>query len=140
MNEEFTLGRSKPKYVVIALAAGLFLLVLPGFVLPIASNMTGVELSILTDAEPVPEYEVIERRRVGPDIALWLRVPEGTPEEDMNKIIRHVVNTRYSDRTRLTFYVFDSDDPETKRPKNPSWNESDQTFEWGLTSGIQRIK
>ena len=139
MSEEITQGSSKAKYVVIALAAVFFLFVRPGVVLPIASDMTGVELTV-RGGRPVPEYQVINRRRVGTDIVLWLRVPEATPEEDMNIIIRHIVNTRYTDRTRLTFYVFDSVDPETKRPKRPSWNEADHTFEWGLTSGIQRVE
>lgn len=140
MSEDFTQGSSKTKHAVVAAAAVLFLLILPGFVLAVASNMTGVELRIVSDDAAVADYEIIMRRRVPPDMALWLRVPEATSEKDMHQIIRHIVNTKYSRRTHIIFYVYTSVDPETNLQKRPSTHESDQTFKWALKSGIQRVK
>lgn len=140
MSEEFTRDGSKAKYIVVALAALLFLLVLPAFVLAIASNMTNLELSLARNGEPMPEYEIFARGGESPDKLMWLRVPEGTPDNGMYQIIRHIVSTRRSDRTHFSFYIYHSVDPKMKRRRRRTTNDSDQTFEWTLKSGIQRVK
>lgn len=140
MIDEFTRESSKAKYIVVALAAVLFLLVLPAFVLAIASNMTNLELSIARNEEPVPEYEIFARGGESPDKQMWLRVPEATSDTDMYQIIRHIVSTRRSDRTYFTFYIYHSVDPKMKSRRRRSTNDSDQTFDWALKSGIRRVK
>lgn len=140
MNDDFTPGASKAKYIGVALATVFFLLLLPGFVLAFASSMTGVELSIVRDETQVPEYKILERRRVDFDLVLWVRVPESTSEKDMSQIIRHIIRSQYSDRTSIIFHVYNSIDTKMNIPKKPSTHESDQTFEWTLKHGLQRVK
>ena len=139
MEEEFVPGKSKAKYAAVAAAAVFFLLILPGVVLAIASNMTGVELAVLSDDSPPPEHQIVARRNAPPGLSLWLRIPEDTSDKDLKSIIHHIVETRDGNPEFLTFY-FDKVNPETKMPKRPSTDESDQTFEWTLTRGIRRLK
>ena len=140
MSDDFTQDASKAKYIGVALAAVFFLLVLPGFVLAVASNFTRVELSIVRNQGSVPEHEIIERRRVDFDRVLWLRVPQSTSEKDINHIIRHIVDDVYSDEPSVIFHIYNSTDTETNMPKKPSTDEADQTFKWTLKSGIRRLK
>ena len=140
MSEEFAKDGSKAKYIVVALAALLFLLVLPAFVVAIASNMTNLELSIAGTEAPVPEYEIFARGGEPPDKQMWMRVPEATSDNDMYLIIRHIVSTRRSDRTHFTFYVYHSVDPRMRSRRRRPTNDSDLTFEWTLKSGIWRVE
>lgn len=140
MSDDFPQDSSRAKYIGVACAAVFFLLLLPGFVLAFASNMTGVELSIVRDENPVPEHRIIQRRRVGFELTLWLRVPESTSKKEMNQIIHHIVSNVYSGERSAIFHIYNSIDTETNMPKRPSTHESDQTFKWTLSSGIRRVK
>ena len=140
MTEEIKPGRAKAKYAVAAVAAIIFLLILPGVVLAIASNMTGVELRLTRDERPVPEHQFLGRRNIAGGFAVWLRVPEETSDKDMKRIIRHLIAKRLPERKRMTFYIFDQSDPNTNRWKRPSMDQADQTIKWSLTSGIEFVE
>lgn len=142
MNEEFDTGRSKSKYLAAGIATVFFLLILPGIVLAMASNMTNVELRITRDRRPIPEYELLDRRILTSGAYVKLRVPEKTSDKELRRILRHVIADRLplQKRTGVTCYIYRQSSVKTNLRRGPSKSEADQTYYWTLTHGLELVE
>ena len=139
MSQDSSNKISNKRYVFAAVAAMFFLLVLPGFVLAMASNMTGIDIITIGAEMPLAPHEVLERKRIGPAVAIWIRTDENTSADEMKRIVRRVVTYRYRGEPKMTVYFFRTPDPESNMPKQPAIHESDDTYIWTPSGGIRKI-
>lgn len=142
MSDNVIPRRSKTKIVAVAIAAVFFLLILPGVVLAIASNMTDVELRIMPDKRPAPEYEILVRRLLTEGSFVSLQVAEDTSDKEMKRIVGHVVANQLpaKRKTLLTVYIYTQPPSKTRSRRGPLKSEADQIYLWSLTKGIRRVE
>ncbi len=142
MSQEFNPRRSKAKFAAVAVAAVFFLVILPGIVLTIASNMTDIDLRITRDKRPVPEYELLKRRILTEGAHLMLQVPENTSDKDIMRIIKHALSNRIplKRKTVVTIYIYNQNPSKTRSRRGPQMSEADRTYLWSLTKGINRVE
>jgi len=116
----------------------VFLLILPGAVIAIASNMTGIQL-FQEEGPPPPEYEVVDWRRGTEFLSLWVRMPPDTTDNEMKRVVQDIVRERYKGRPYIRVYFFLNPSPSTGEHKRPFKDGADATFRWRMRDGIAKL-
>ena len=137
MSDEPLAHSNKKTYLLAAAGALVFLLILPGIVLAIASNISGVELISLYDPDSVPDYDIINTQSNRGRSTFWIRAQEGATVDDVTIIANHLVRIEKKPISRARFFFFVKLDPETKAFKEPIKDNIDYTLVWNREDGVK---
>ena len=137
MSDETLAHSNKKTYLLAAAGALVFLLILPGIVLAIASNMSGIELISSYDPDSVPDYDIIDAQARRGRKSFWIRAQEGATVDDVTLIANHLVRTEKKSLSRIRFFFFVELDPETKAFKEPISDNIDYTLVWNQENGVR---
>ncbi len=137
MSDETLAHSNKKRYLLAAAGALVFLLILPGIVLAIAANMTGIELIDSYDPDSVPDYDVIRSQAGRGAKTYWIRAKEGATVDAVTMIADHLVRNEKKSLSRIRFYFFVKLDPETKALTEPISDNIDYSLTWNQEDGIK---
>ena len=137
MSEKPLAHSNKKTYLLAAAGALVFLLILPGIVLAIASNMSGVELISSYDPDSVPDYDIIKTQARRSAKTFWIRAHEGATADDVTIIANHLLRNEKKSLSRMRFFFFVKLDPETKAFKEPIKDNIDYSLAWNREDGVR---